>query len=141
MRKACLIAALVLGVLLVLAGCGESSQEKAKAQVCQARADISKEVKKLSELTLSTSILTEAKSGVEAIGKDLTTIKNAQPDLEPARKEQVQAATRTFESQINSILSELVSKPSLSKLETQLKSSLTQLAGSFEKALAPLNCS
>jgi len=140
-RKACLIAALVLGVLLVLAGCGESSQEKAKAQVCQARADISKEVKKLSELTLSTSILTEAKSGVEAIGKDLTTIKNAQPDLEPARKEQVQAATRTFESQINSILSELVSKPSLSKLETQLKSSLTQLAGSFEKALAPLNCS
>ncbi len=135
-----MIAALLLGVLLVFAGCGESSQEKAKAQVCQARADISKEVKKLSELTLSTSILTEAKSGVEAIGKDLTTIKNAQPDLEPARKEQVQAATRTFESQINSILSELTSKPSLSKLETQLKSSLTQLASSYEKALAPLNC-
>ena len=135
-----MIAALLLGVLLVFAGCGESSQEKAKAQVCQARADISKEVKKLSELTLSTSILTEAKSGVEAIGKDLTTIKNAQPDLEPARKEQVQAATRTFESQINSILSELTSKPSLSKLEAQLKSSLTQLASSYEKALAPLNC-
>jgi hypothetical protein len=127
--------------VFVLASCGESSQEKAKAQVCAARSDISKEVKKLSELTLSTSILTEAKSGVEAIGKDLTTIKNAQPDLEPARKEQVQAATRTFESQINSILSELVSKPSLSKLETQLKSSLTQLASSYEKALAPLNCS
>jgi hypothetical protein len=127
--------------VFVLASCGESSQEKAKAQVCQARSDISKEVKKLSELTLSTSILTEAKSGVEAIGKDLTTIKNAQPDLEPARKEQVQAATRTFESQINSILSELVSKPSLSKLETQLKSSLTQLAAGYEKALAPLNCS
>jgi hypothetical protein len=132
--------ALLLGVF-VLASCGESSQEKAKAQVCAARSDISKEVKKLSELTLSISILTEAKSGVEAIGKDLTTIKNAQPDLEPARKEQVQAATRTFESQINSILSELVSKPSLSKLETQLKSSLTQLASSYEKALAPLNCS
>jgi hypothetical protein len=140
-RKACPIAVLLLGALLVFAGCGESSQEKAKAQVCQARADISREVKKLSELTLSTSILTEAKSGVEAIGKDLTTIKNAQPDLEPARKEQVQSATRTFEGQINSILSELVSKPSLSKLETQLKSSLTQLASSYEKALAPLNCS
>ena len=127
--------------VFVLASCGESSQEKATAQVCQARSDISKEVKKLSELTLSTSILTEAKSGVEAIGKDLTKIKDAQPDLEPARKEQVQAATRTFESQINSILSELVSKPSLSKLEAQLKSSLTQLASSYEKALAPLNCS
>lgn len=127
--------------VFVLASCGESSQEKAKAQVCQARSAISKEVRKLSELTLSTSILTEAKNGVEAIGKDLTTIKNAQPDLEPARQEQVKAATQTFESQINSILSELVSKPSLSKLETQLKSSLTQLASSYEKALAPLDCS
>jgi|ERR1700691_1480790 hypothetical protein len=126
--------------LFALASCGESSQEKAKAQVCQARSDISKEVKKLSELTLSTSILAEAKSGVEAIGKDLNTIKDAQPDLEPVRREQVQAATRTFEGQINAILSELTSKPSLSKLETQLKSSLTQLASSYEKALAPLNC-
>jgi hypothetical protein len=144
MRRARSLSFVVIASLLsvfALASCGESSQEKAKAQVCQARADISKEVKKLSELTLSTSILTEAKSGVEAIGKDLTTIKNAQPDLEPARKEQVQAATSTFEDQINSILSELVSKPSLSKLETQLKSSLTQLASSYEKALAPLNCS
>lgn len=140
-RSQSLVLIVSLLSVFVLASCGESSQEKAKAQVCQARSDISKEVKKLSELTLSTSILTEAKSGVEAIGKDITTIKNAQPDLEPARKEQVQAATRTFESQINSILSELVSKPSLSKLETQLKSSLTQLASSYEKALAPLNCS
>lgn len=127
--------------VFVLASCGESAQEKAKAQVCQARSDISKEVKKLGELTLSTSILTEAKSGVEAIGKDLTKIKDAQPDLEPARKEQIKAATQTFESQINSLLSELVSKPSLTKLETQLKSSLSQLASSYEKALAPLDCS
>ncbi len=127
--------------VLVLASCGESSQEKAKAQVCEARADISKQVKALSELTLSLNVLSEAKTGVEAIGKDLTKIKDAQPNLEPARKEQVQAATHTFEAQINSILSELTSKPSLSKLETQLKSSLTQLASGYEKALAPLNCS
>jgi len=127
--------------VLALASCGESSEEKAKAQVCEARSDISKQVKALSELTLSLDVLTEAKTGVEAIGKDLTTIKDAQPDLEPARKEQVQAATRTFEAQINSILAELTSKPSLSKLETQLKSSLAQLASSYEKALAPLNCS
>ncbi len=127
--------------VLVLASCGESSQEKAKAQVCEARSDISKQVKALSELTLSLNVLSEAKTGVEAIGKDLTKIKDAQPNLEPARKEQVQAATHTFEAQINSILSELTSKPSLSKLETQLKSSLTQLASGYEKALAPLNCS
>jgi hypothetical protein len=131
---------MMLGVF-VLGSCGESSQEKAKAQVCEARSDISKQVKTLSELTLSTNVLTEAKAGLEAIEKDLTKIKDAQPSLEPARKEQVQAATHTFETQVSSILSEFVSKPSLSKLETQLKSSLTQLAAGYEKALAPLNCS
>jgi hypothetical protein len=127
--------------VFAFASCGESSQEKAKAQVCEARSDISKQVKTLSELTLSVNAPSEAKTGLEAIGKDLTKIKDAQPDLEPARKEQVQAATHTFETQVSSILSELVSKPSLSKLETQLKSSLTQLASSYEKALVPLNCS
>ncbi len=138
--KTFLLSGLLVGAL-VLASCGESSQEKAKAQVCEARSDISKQVKTLSELTLSVSAPGEAKTGLEAIVKDLTTIKNAQPNLEPARKEQVQAATHTFEAQVSSILSELTSKPSLSKLETQLKSSLTQLASSYEKALAPLNCS
>ena len=138
--KTPVVISLLVGAL-VLASCGESSEEKAKAQVCKARTDISAQVKKLSELTLSLSAPGEAKTGLEAIAKDLTTIKDAQPNLQPARKEEVQAATHTFEAQVSSILSELTSKPSLSKLETQLKSSLTQLASSYEKALAPLNCS
>ena len=137
--KTTLLVGLLVGAL-TLASCGESSEEKAKAQVCQARSDISKQVKKLSELTLSVNAPGEAKTGLEAIAKDLTTIKDAQPSLEPARREQVEAATQAFETQINSILSELTSKPSLSKLETQLKSSLSQLVASYEKALAPLNC-
>jgi hypothetical protein len=136
-----ILAVALLLTAFVLVSCGESAEAKAKAQVCEARSDISKQVKTLSELTLSLNVLTEAKTGVEAIGKDLTKIKDAQPNLQPASKEQVKAATSTFEAQINSILSELVSKPSLSKIETQLKSSLTQLAGSYEKALAPLSCS
>lgn len=133
--------AVLLFSALALASCGESAQEKAKAQVCEARSDISKQVKMLSELTLSLTVLSEAKSGLETIGKDLGKIKDAQPNLEPARKEQVQAATHTFETQVNSILSEFVSKPALSKAETQLKSTLTQLASNYEKALAPVNCS
>ncbi len=140
MRKASAIVALLLGAL-VLAGCGESSQEKAKAQVCTARSDISKQVRMLSELTLSTSIITQAKTGLEAIGSDLTTIKDAQPNLEPARKEQIEAATHTFETQVTSIITGLASNPSLSNVEKQLKSSLTQYAKSFEQALAPINCS
>ncbi len=84
MRKTPAIIALLLGAL-VLAGCGESSQEKAKAQVCKAKSDISKQVKMLSELTISTNLLTQAKDGLEAIASDLTTIKDAQPNLAPAR--------------------------------------------------------
>ena len=126
---------------LLLAGCGESSEEKAKAQVCSAKSDISKQVSMLGELTLSTSILTQAKDGLEAIGSDLTKIKDAQPNLEPARKQQIEAATRTFESQVTSIISGLVSNPSLSNAEKQLKASLRQYAKSFEQALAPINCS
>jgi hypothetical protein len=134
------IAALLLSAL-VLAGCGESSQEKAKAQVCAARSDISKQVKTLSELTISTSVLTQAKTGLEAISNDLTKIKDAQPNLEPARKQQVEAATNTFETQVGSIVTGLVSNPSLSNAEKQLKASLAQFANSFEHALTPINCS
>jgi len=134
------IVALLL-VALLLAGCGESSEEKAKAQVCTAKSDISKQVKMLSELTISTNLLTQAKDGLEAIASDLTTIKDAQPNLAPARKEQIQKATHTFEAQVSSIITGLVSNPSLSNAEKQLKASLTQYAKSFEQALAPINCS
>jgi Tfp pilus assembly protein PilP len=139
-RKLTAVLALLLAGL-VLAGCGESSQEKAKAQVCSARSDIQKQVNKLSELTLSTSVLSQAKEGLDAIGSDLTKIKEAQPNLEPARKQQIETATRTFESQVSSIITGFVSNPSLSNVEKQLKSSLTQYAKSFEKVLAPINCS
>jgi hypothetical protein len=139
-RKLSAIVALLLAGLL-LAGCGESSEEKAKAQVCSARSDIQKQVKTLSELTLSTSILSQAKDGLEAIAGDLTKIKEAQPNLEPARKQQVEAATHTFESQVSSIITGFVTNPSLSSVEKQLKSSLTQYAKSFEKVLVPINCS
>jgi hypothetical protein len=139
-RKTLVIVVLLLGAL-VLAGCGESAQEKATAQVCQARSDISEQVKMLSELTISTSVLSQGKAGLDAIGKDLTKIKEAQPNLEPARKEQIQAATSTFQTQVTSILTGLVSNPSLSNAEKQLKSSLTQFAASFAQALAPVNCS
>jgi hypothetical protein len=134
------IVALLL-VALLLAGCGESSEEKAKAQVCTAKSDISKQVKTLSELTISTNLLTQAKDGLEAIASDLTTIKDAQPNLAPARKEQISSATHTFEAQVSSIITGLVSNPSLSNAEKQLKASLTQYAKSFERALAPINCS
>ena len=95
----------------------------------------------LSELTLSTNILTQAKTGLEAIASDVTKIKDAQPNLEPARKQQIAAATTTFANQVASIITGLVSNPSISNAEKQLKSSLSQYAKSFQQALAPIACS
>jgi|SRR5277367_150976 len=126
---------------LALAGCGESTQEKAQAQVCSARADISKQVNTLSGLTLSFESVTQVKTGVEAIAGDLKKIKDAQPNLAPARKEQVQSATATFEAQLTTIVSELSSNLSLSNAEAKLKSSVSQLATSYKQALAPISCS
>jgi hypothetical protein len=133
-------------VVLLLAGsvaitaCGESAQEKAKAEVCSARADISKQINMLTSLTASTISPSAVKTGVEAVANDLTKIKNAQGNLEPARKEQVQAATHTFETQLSSILTGITSNLSLSNAEAQFKSALSQLATSYKSTLGPINC-
>jgi hypothetical protein len=124
-----------------LAACGESAEDKAKAQVCDARADISKQISTLTTLPISTSVLTEAKAGIETIGKDLKKIKDAQPDLQPGRKEQVEKATEAFGKQLNSTLSGVTSGLSLSNAGTQVKTALTQLGDSYTQTLAPINCS
>jgi len=131
----------VLFSVLVLAACGESSQEKAKAQVCEARADISKQITTLSGLTLSTSSVSQAKTSLEAIAADLKKIKGAQANLDPTRKQQVEAATNTFKAQLTAIVSDLTSDLSLTNAATQVKSAVTQLTTSYKQTLAPISCS
>lgn len=131
---------LLLAGSLAITACGESAQEKAKAEVCSARADISKQINMLTSLTASTISPSAVKTGVEAVANDLTKIKNAQGNLEPARKEQVQAATHTFETQLSSILTGITSNLSLSNAEAQFKSALSQLATSYKNTLGPINC-
>lgn len=127
--------------VLAIAGCGQSSQEKAKAQVCEARADVSKQITTLSTLTLSTSSVSQAKTGVEAIAADLKKIKGAQANLDPARKAQVEAATHTFETQLTAIVNSLTSTLSLSNAASQVQSAVTQLTTSYKQTLAPISCS
>ena len=143
-----LIAATLAMSAAGLVACGESSQEKAKAEVCAARKSISEQVTKLQGLTISTNTLTEAKTGFETIGKELTKIKNAQPNLDPARKEQVEAATKTFQTQISSLAAGIATSlgsgslsSALTNAEPQLKAALTQLGTDYKSALEPINCS
>ena len=85
---------LVLVAPLGLAACGESSQEKARKQVCAASSEISKQLTKLEGLPINTSFPTEAVTSLEAIAKSLKEVKSAAPNLEPARKEEVEAGTK-----------------------------------------------
>ncbi|HWX96051.1 MAG TPA: hypothetical protein VNZ01_04290 [Solirubrobacteraceae bacterium] len=125
---------------LALTGCGESAEAKAKKQVCSARNDIAKQVNTLQGLVLSSSSAATAKASFEAIGKDVTQIKAAQSKLEPARKQQVEAATRAFVTQVNSIASSLSSNVTPSTALTQFKSALSQLGASYRQTLGPISC-
>jgi hypothetical protein len=140
------IAALLLSAV-ALAACGESAQEKAKAEVCGSRSEISKQITKLQGLTLSSNSLTEAKAGIEAITKELTKIKNAQSKLDPARKQQVQSASESFATQLSSIAGGLVSSLGAGNIESalknagpQVKAALNKLSGAYQQALAPISC-
>jgi hypothetical protein len=136
------IATVLVGVLgaLALTGCGESAEAKAKKQVCSARNDISKQITKLQGLTLSSSSAATAQASFEAIGKDVTQIKSAQSKLEPSRRKQVEAATHTFVTQVNSIASSLTSNASPSTALTQFKSALSQLGTAYSQTLGPISC-
>jgi hypothetical protein len=139
-RSSRAIVVVAMVAALALTGCGESAQAKAKKQVCSARNDISKQITTLQGLTLSSSSAATAKASFEAIGKDVTQIKNAQAKLEPARKQQVEAATHTFVTQVNSIAANLSSNVSPSNAPAQFKAALSQLGASYRQTLGPIGC-
>src|SRR2546429_7550206 len=110
-----LLVALIALAAIALGGCGESKQDKAKKTVCEAKADIKTQVQHLSAITPSSAALTEVKNDLTKIGDDLNKIKDAQPDLSPARKQEVEKATQEFATAASSNLSSILT--SLSKGE------------------------
>jgi chromosome segregation ATPase len=137
------ISAVALAVLtLVVTGCGsdESDSEKALNQVCDARADIQKQVNELSNLTAATITVDGVKANVSAIQKDLGEIEDAQDELDDQRKKEVQSANDAFSSQVQSIVNDLGTSLSISGAKSQLQSALQQLANSYEQTLASISC-
>ncbi len=132
---------LVLLASLALAACGKSKEDKAMSSVCDARADISKQIDHLKGLTIGTATVDDVQNSVKAIGDDLTKIKDAQGDLSGSRKQQVQDANAKFSSQVKEIASTAGRSLSLSNAKTQLQSALTQLANAYKTTLGPIDCS
>jgi len=138
----------LLVVPLGLAACGESSSEKATKQVCAATSEISSQIKKLESLPISTSFPTELSTSVEAIDKSLKELKDAAPNLETARKEEVEAATKRFGLELATLTASIVSASKSSSLEAglksaepQIKASLSKLGSDYKKAFEALKCS
>ena len=131
---------LALVAALGLGACGESKQDKAKATVCDARADISKQVDQLKGLTISTVTIDGVQKSLKAISSDLSKIKDAQGDLSADRRKQVQDATKTFTSQLQSIAGSIGKSTSLSDAKAQLTSALQQLSDAYKQSFARVDC-
>ena len=80
------------------------------------------------------------KENLDAIEKDLNEIKDAQPDLNEDRKQQVESATQEFASEVETIAGDLGSSLSASGAEAELQNAGKQLASSFQETFAQIDC-
>jgi uncharacterized protein YjbJ (UPF0337 family) len=140
MRPSIMFAVIAVVAVLGLGACGESKQDKAKSTVCDARADISKQVDQLKGLTVSTVTVEGVQNSLKAISSDLSKIKDAQGNLSDDRRQQVQDATKTFTSQIQSIAGSVGKSTSLSEAKAQLTSALQQLGDAYKQSFAKVDC-
>jgi hypothetical protein len=135
-----LAALLVIVVALGACGDGESDQERAQNQVCDARADIQKQVEEIGSASLETATLGGIRQRLEAIRADLAKIAEARADLSAERREQVQSATSRFGRDVESVIDDLGSGGSLSGALTELQNSLVELRDSYQSSLATIDC-
>ena len=136
------IAFLLIALLAALevSACGESKEAKAKTTVCDARADISKQVDQLKALTVSTVTVDGVQNSLKAISSDLSKIKDAQGELSADRRKQVEDATKTFTSQVQSITGSVGKSASLSEAKAHLTSALQQLGDAYKQSFAKVDC-
>jgi uncharacterized protein HemX len=129
-----------LGLGLAFAACGQSDEEKAKADVCDARDDIQANVKELQSLTLGTATTDKVRSSLNAIKDDLAKIADAQGQLSEGQKKQVQKANQAFESQVKALGGDLGQSVSIEDAAKQLKSDFAELATTYQQSFAPIDC-
>jgi uncharacterized phage infection (PIP) family protein YhgE len=139
MRVACSVLAVVM-LVFALGACGESDEEKAQNEVCDARDDIAQQVDELKSLTPVTVTADGVKSNLDAIKDDLNDISDAQSDLSSDRRSEAEAATKAFTSSVEGTASQLGSSLSAADAKAQVVTAIDQLAASYQSAFAPLNC-
>jgi len=137
----------LLPLLLILmafaaAGCGgQSKSDKAMAQVCSSRDNITKQVDNLKNLTITSATSSQVSDSLQAIQKDLQNIGDARKDLSDANREQVDKANQAFASSVRKTFAEVGTKTSLQDSATQLKTAFQNLADSYRNTFGQINCS
>jgi hypothetical protein len=130
---------IALVVATGLGGCGESDADKAQNDVCDARADIQKQVDELSDLSLETATLEGVQRNLTAIRDDVRQIGDAQGDLSDERRQQVESATKEFTSQLESIAGDIGRSLSVADARAELESAFDQLASAYEQTFAEID--
>ena len=118
----------------------ESAQDRAASQVCGARDDIQTQVQTLSSLSAGSATKTDVTSALRAIQTDLQKMTDAQPDLAPERKQQVQDATTAFGTQLKDILKQAVAGLSKADAKTQAADAAASLKSAVKESLQPIAC-
>jgi hypothetical protein len=135
--------ALTIATILIasaLTACGESDEQKAQTTVCDARADISKQVDALKGLTPATFSTDAVSQSLRAIRTDLSEIKGAQGDLSDDRRREVESANQAFTSQVEGIVKQIGSSVTASDAASTITSAFQQLGSSYEQTFARIDC-
>jgi hypothetical protein len=140
-RAPLLLLGLLIAALTVAACGGESKSEKAQQQVCDARADIAKQVDELKGLTLSTATVSGVQENLSTIREGLEQIRSAQKSLNKDRRAEVKAATDEFVSTVTSVVKGLRSDVSLSEARSRITQAAQDLGAAFPASLGRIDCS
>lgn len=125
----------------MLAGCGESEEDKARAQVCDARDDIGEQVEKLTSLTLTTATTSQIQDSLQAIEDDLSTIADVTGELSDDLRKDVQAANDEFTTAVKETANSVGRTVSIEDAVTQVKQAFQRLATSYRNSFGQVDCS
>jgi len=146
LRHAAVLPVLVLA-LTAAAGCGgdkgpskADKQAQAQTTVCTARSDIQAQITTLQGLTPNLASVPQIKTAVSAIVSDLGKIKDAEPDLRPDAKQQVQQANQAFADKAKAVGTAAVSGGLSGDIAGQLKPAIQQLEAAYKEVFTPLAC-
>ncbi len=131
---------MLVSAAIAVAACGQSQEDKAKAQVCDARADVRKQVDELRGLTLATATVDGVTANLQAIRKDLGKIADAQSKLSGDRRQAVETANQAFADQVRATVKNVGRSLSVADAKTQIKDATTQLASSYSQTLGRIDC-